>query len=137
MQPPSFRVPRHHGQSDTLIHFCGRARPSAAADVASLTASQRLDTILRTGVLRAFPPYGGSWPVICFSESDSSGVEALLRYGDFQPWGLIVQRDWVWRQGGGPVWYVREDMTVATSSLDERTPLMAGAHRASTQRLVA
>lgn len=90
-------------------------------DVASLTASQRLDSILRTGVLRAFPPYGRSWPVVCFSESDSGGGEALLRYSDFQPWGVVVRRDWVWANGGGPVWYVRDDVTPATVGLDERT----------------
>ena len=120
VQPQPLRVPRHPGQSDTLVHFCGRARPSTSPDVANLTAPQRLDSILRTGVLRAFPPYGRPWPVVCFSESDSGGVEALLRYSDFQPWGVVVRRDWVWANGGGPVWYVRDDVTPATVGLDER-----------------
>ncbi len=117
----ALRFPIHPGQSDTLVHFTGRARPSASRDVAHLTPEARLDAILRTGALRAFGTYQSAWPVVCFSESDSGGVEALLRHGQFQPWGVVVRRDWVWRRGGGPVWYARDDVVGAASELDERT----------------
>lgn len=32
-----------------------------------------------------------------------------------------MRRDWVWANGGGPVWYVRDDVAPATGGLDERT----------------
>ena len=35
-------------------------------------------SILREGRLRAYPPYGSTWPVVSFSESDTGGVEAML-----------------------------------------------------------
>jgi hypothetical protein len=116
-----FRFPVHPGQSDTLVHFCGRGRPSASPAVEHLNPKDRLDSILRTGALWPFPPYGSNWPVVCFSESDSGGVEALLRFAAWEPWGIVVRRDWVWRGGGGPVWYIRDDLGQATAGLDERT----------------
>ena len=121
--PLPFRPPVHPGQSDTLVHFCGRGRRSASIDVAHLSAPERLDSILRDGALRASATFGWStWPVACFSESDSGGVEAMLSIAGWEPWGLVVRRDWAWAQGGGPVWYVREDMMAAVAdALDDRT----------------
>ncbi len=118
---PPLRRPLHPGQADTLVHFCGRGRYTTAADVADLTADGRLDSILREGALRAYPPYGSSSPVVCFSESDTGGVEAMLSVAGWEPWGVIVSRDWVWRQGGGPVWYVRDEVrALLEPRLDER-----------------
>jgi len=38
------------------------------------------------------------------------------------PWGVVLCRSWVWDQGGGPVWYVRDDVTSsARKALDART----------------
>jgi hypothetical protein len=116
--PLPFRPAVHPGQADTLVHFCGRGRPTVAEDVASLEPSERLDSILWEGRIRAFRPYGGTRPVVCFSESDRGGVEALLEVAGWQPWGLVVRRDWAWSLGGGPVWYVRDDLrSQAASSL--------------------
>ena len=66
----------HPGQADTLVHFCGRARPTNAPEVAFLSPEERLSNIVAEEVLRAHPTYGNPNSVVCFSESDHGGVEA-------------------------------------------------------------
>jgi hypothetical protein len=107
---PLLRQIAHPGQAETLVHLCGRPRSSAPPDVLHLTPAERLERIVQTGLLRAFPPYGSSWPVISFTESDVGGVAALIGSGGWQPWGIVTTRGFVWENGGGPVWYVRSDM---------------------------
>ena len=109
------RSPIHPGQADTLVHFCGRGRPSASPEVATLAAPDRLEWILGEHRIRAFPPFvspefGTAQPVVCFSESDSGGVEAILRFAGWEAWGIVVRRQWAWNSGGGPVWYARDDI---------------------------
>lgn len=110
MQPNALRPIAHPGQSDTLVHFCGRARPATAPEVAFLSPEERLGNIVAEEEFRAFPTFGGPSRVVCFSESDPLGVEALLKRSHFQGWGVVVRRDWVWSRGGGPVWYVRDNI---------------------------
>lgn len=99
----------HPGQSEFLVHFCGRARQDLAPEVAFLTPDERLGNIVAEERLRAHATYDNPTPVVCFSESDQRGVEALLRHFHFHGWGIVVQRTWAWAAGGGPVWYVNND----------------------------
>jgi hypothetical protein len=99
----------HPGQSETLVHFCGRARPSFAPEVVFLSPADRLSNIVAEGVLRAHRAPGSSAPVVCLSESDPDGVAAMLERSGFAGWGVVFRRQWVWDEGGGPVWYARSD----------------------------
>ncbi len=113
----------HPGQADTLVHFCGRARPTNAPEVAFLSPEERLSNIVAEEVLRAHPTFGNPNPVVCFSESDHGGVEALLRHFQFEGWGVIVERQWAWSAGGGPVWYARSEMWERVCSQVDRDAL--------------
>lgn len=109
VQPPLFRPVSHPGQSEYMVHFCGRGR-EAAESVKHLSAQQRLESILTEGLMRAFPSYWSPWPVACFSESNPDGIKALIASNGFHSWGLVLSREAVWKRGGGPVWYIRGDM---------------------------
>lgn len=92
------------------MHFTGRARQQFAPEVFFLTPEERLDVIIHEERLLAFKPYCGPVDVVCFSESDKAGVAALLSRGLFAGWGVVLRRSWLWDAGGGPAWYVRDDM---------------------------
>jgi hypothetical protein len=96
-------------QSDLLIHLTGRrgtATPGLPADITSMTARQRLDTIVRSSTLRGFPPFGcTTQPVISFAECRDAHLIDLIDRG-YEPWGLVFARQWVSDHGGGPVWPV-------------------------------
>lgn len=100
----------HPGQSETLVHFTGRARKQYAPEVYFLTPTGILDLILTEERLLAKPPFGTDRRTVCLSESDASGVEALLSIGQFEGWGVVLRRNWVWQMGGGPIWYARDDV---------------------------
>jgi hypothetical protein len=121
--PPLLRSPIHPGQADTLVHFCSRGRRSAAPDVAHLAANERLDSILGDEALRAFPPYGSSWPVVCFSERRHRWRRSHAVARRLGAVGCCRQpRLGVWQQGGGPVSYVRDEVRADIApNLDERT----------------
>jgi hypothetical protein len=74
--------------------------------IANLSAQQRLEQILRQGLLRGFPPFGADTPAICMSEARDDHLIDLIGRGN-EPWGLVFSRQWVVDQGGGPVWPVR------------------------------
>lgn len=100
----------HPGQAETLVHFTGRARKQYAPEVYFLTPPGILDLIVTEERLLAKPTFGTDRRVVCLSESNISGVEALLSTGQFEGWGVVLRRDWVWRNGGGPIWYARHDV---------------------------
>lgn len=109
----------HPGQSEGLVHFTGRARPSFAPEVALMSPRDRLDSIISDRALIGHCVPGSSRPVVCFSESNRSHTAALLRRAGFAGWGVVMSRQWVWDAGGGPVWYVRDDnWSTVRSSLD-------------------
>lgn len=59
------------------------------------------------GTPSGFPVFGGKDPVVCLTESTWSGFKFLVGKRGYQPWGLIIDRESVYRAGGGPVWYAR------------------------------
>lgn len=123
-QPMPFREPIRPGQAGTLVHFCGRgvAATSAPQEILELTPQQRLEGIIGDRMIRASQPFGLSYPVVSFSECDHGGVQAMLAQAGWDAWGIVVTRDWVWSNGGGPVWYVRDDAHAdARSLLDGRS----------------
>ncbi len=103
---PQLRPALHPGQSDTLVHFCGRARQSFSM----LSPSERLERILYEGRISGTNPYGSTMPAVCLSESTIDGIRTLIEAGGFEPWAVVLSRAWVWDQGGGPVWYVRDEL---------------------------
>lgn len=40
----------------------------------------------------------------------------MLSRGHFEAGGIVLSRDWVWTQGGGPVWYTRDDVWQVVNS---------------------
>lgn len=110
----------HPGQAETLVHFTGRARKQYAPEVYFLTPAGILDLIVTEERLLAKPTFGTDRRVVCLSESDTSGVEALLSTGQFEGWGVVLRRDWVWRMGGGPIWYARDDAWQAVRDRDDQ-----------------
>ena len=108
--PSRLRAISHPGQAETLVHFTGRARKEYAPEVYFETPKGILDLICTEERLLAKPPYGSTSRTVCLSESDPAGVKALLSRGHFEGWGIVLSRDWVWEQGGGPVWYTRDDV---------------------------
>ena len=98
----------HPGQSECLVHFCGRGNAFQTTD--GLTPQQRLDSIFHSGGFQASIALTRAWPVVCFSESTPRGVEKLLGPKRWDGWGIVVSRDWVWERGGGPIWYARDDL---------------------------
>lgn len=109
----------HPGQSEGLVHFTGRARPSFAPEVALMTPRQRLDSIISDRALIGHAVPGADQPVVCLSESNRTHAAALLSGADFAGWAVVLDRQWIWDAGGGPVWYVRDDRwATVLSSLD-------------------
>jgi hypothetical protein len=105
LSSPLLRPVLNPGQADTLVHLCGRARQSEGH-----AAETVLSRILDEGRIRASCPYGARWPFVSFTEGGPDGVQALLAAGLYQPWGLVVTRDWAYQRGGGPAWYARTEV---------------------------
>ena len=103
--------PDHPELSQHLVHLTGRSRGTNAVDpgIRQMTAEQRLAAILQSGTLRAFPPYGGSSPVVSFSECGADGTAYMISDMGFEPWGIIVPRQFVYDAGGNPVMHVRPE----------------------------
>ncbi|MFE7524640.1 hypothetical protein ACFU7Y_02850 [Kitasatospora sp. NPDC057542] len=100
-------------QSEELVHFTGRPAgrpptPDVPPEIRGMSAPERLDSILTSEIIRAFPPFGATKPVISFSESPPSHLAYLIRDKGFPPWGVVVQRGAVLRHGGGSVAYLPE-----------------------------
>ncbi|MER6918844.1 hypothetical protein [Streptomyces spiralis] len=74
-----------------------------------MTASERLDSILRGEVLRSSQPYGAERACLCFSESPPDHLAHLIADRQFEPYGIVVTREGVLDAGGGAVAYVPED----------------------------
>lgn len=100
-------------QWDYLVHFTGRARgksSSVPVNIQRKSARERFDDILQQGAIHAFRPYGGGPPVVSFTEAVQSSLEHLIDADQFEPWGLVFAKSTVYAEGGGPVWYVRDDL---------------------------
>lgn len=72
-----------------------------------MASEARLDAILTAGAIRGFTGFRGGLPVVCFTESNP---DHLIGQDRFAPWGIAVTRQWVYDQGGGPIWYTRQDV---------------------------
>jgi hypothetical protein len=82
-----------------------------------LTPEQRLDAILWDEKLTGSPPYGTSWPTVCFTESRPDGLAFLFREKGWSPWGIVLNRDWIASAGGCPAWHVPERELVEVRQL--------------------
>jgi hypothetical protein len=104
-------------QSDFLIHFTGRGgRPHPGwvdADIRSMSAQERLKSIVSSGLMRPFPPYGADMPCVCFSETTIEHLRFLLGDRRYLPWGIVLTRQQVLLRGGGTVAYIQDEETLA------------------------
>lgn len=107
---PPLRPVEHPDMSGFLTHFCDRSRPQAVPQhVSSMSAQDRLASILWRSELWAFTTYSGGDPAVCLTEATINGLGFLVRRRQYQPWGLVLDRQRVYDAGGGPVWYARGD----------------------------
>jgi hypothetical protein len=117
------RPAEHPDLSDSLVHFTGRARPAAPQVpqwIRDQTPDQRLESILRSAAFVPSVSYSGGWPAVCFTESTVAGLEYLIERQGFHPWGLMIDRQWVFDQGGAPVWHYRSEDEAEIRELSPR-----------------
>lgn len=108
--PAELRRVEHPDLSPVLFHFCARGqKPNdyIPEEIWRMSAPERLASILWEGRPRAFVTFSQGDPAVCFTEATRPGFEFLVTQLAYQPWGLIVDRDSVYRAGGGPIWYAR------------------------------
>lgn len=122
MTTSRLRAADHPDLSDELTHFTGRARQETSVEpwIRQMTPAQRLNSILRDGLLLPAVTYSGGQPAACFTESTQAGLKYLIRSQGFDSWGLVVDRQWVYDQGGAPVWYYRDDDRAEIDGLSDR-----------------
>lgn len=99
-------------QSDLLFHFCGRTgklNSYVPSRIASMTAADRLESIIIEEQLLGFPPFGAGsdQQTVCFSEAPVDHLKWLMRQRGWLPWAVIFTRQTIYNAGGGPVWYAR------------------------------
>lgn len=102
------------GQSALLTHFCGKRQGATSGqevpdDIHQASPPERLDRILGSAKLRAFPPFGAmaNQPMLCLSESTDAHLTYLIRECGWPAWGLVFSRRWVYDHGGAPVRHLR------------------------------
>ncbi|MEW2357886.1 hypothetical protein [Spirillospora sp. NPDC029432] len=107
---PPLLMPTGPGQSDLLIHFCGRREnslftPDVPADIREMNPEQRLDAILTSQSIRAFTPFRAHVPAVCLSESPGLHLVHMIRDRGMLPWGILLRRSDVIAAGGGGIAY--------------------------------
>lgn len=112
MQINELRRYRHPDISDFVVHFSGRsstAGPGVPSGILTMKDWERLGQILVDQWIKAFPPFGTSEPVVCFTVCTTAGIKTLMSDRRYTPCGVAFSKDFVFRRGGGPALYVRGD----------------------------
>jgi hypothetical protein len=96
---------------NNVVHVTGRRRTdrNLPPRIRAMAPEQRLEWIIRDGMIRARRIYGAPRPVACFTETTPSGLERLFEEERFEPWGIVFTKEFVYSQRGAPVHYVRSD----------------------------
>lgn len=115
------RPVQHPDMSALITHFADRGRPQALPPYLNqLDARGRIESILWGNRLRAFITWSGGDPAVCFTEATVLGLQYLIGQVGYSPWGLVFDRQSVYDEGGGPVWYARADEYLAIKDLGPR-----------------
>ncbi len=112
MQINRLRTYKQPDLSDHVAHFTGRSgnRPAEVPkSVVDKADWDRLATILIDRQIRAFPTFGNDLPAVCFTECTLAGIKTLMKEKRYTPCGIVFDKDFVFREGGGPAFYVRGD----------------------------
>jgi hypothetical protein len=110
----------------TLIHFTGRPRAGATLpNGVPPTAEGRLTNLVMTDLIRASVTHRTTGPVVCFSELSDIALRTQLsrgftRRGPYQPWAVVLRKDFLVQWGARPVWYMSSDEMESTASLPTR-----------------
>lgn len=100
--------------SDHLVHF--------AKDVPATNAYDVMLTILGSGRLRAFSPFGfarngapdpSSQKAVCFSETPLHLLERIAQHRS--AYGIVFRKDFIMSKGGNPIWYAYKDQPVTSA----------------------
>ena len=105
---------------DLLFHFT-RGDPPSWKEIhghrfnMSITASQRLDKILREGALKGSSKWTYGIDTVCFTEAPIQEFNSLFALASiatedghrprYEPYGVAVSKKWLFEQGGRPVIY--------------------------------
>jgi hypothetical protein len=100
--------------SNYVVHLTGRQGKRVMEVPAAITKQspeERLESILYSGVIRAFPAFGiGSFDVVCFTECAPAAVQQTIKEAVYAPYGVAFTKQFVFELGGGPVLYIRGDL---------------------------
>jgi hypothetical protein len=102
----------HPDLSDHVVHFTGRTGTPGLGvppEISGMKDWERLGQILLDGRILAFPPFGTSAPVVCFTECTKIGIQTLMADGRYTPCGQAFTKDFALRNGAGPALYIRGD----------------------------
>lgn len=112
MQIHDLRQYGHPDLSDFVIHFVarwGKRNDEVPSDTYTLSPRDRLfDGVLASNEIRAYRVFFGWDEVVCFTECTPAGVTAMVR-DRYRPWGVAFSKDFLFKRGGGPAFYVRGD----------------------------
>lgn len=112
MQIHDLRRYGHPELSDFVIHFVsrwGRRNDEVPAAIHGMSPHDRLfDGVLASNEIKAYRVFFGWDEVVCFTECTPTGVSAMIR-DRYRPWGVAFTKDFVFKRGGGPAFYVRGD----------------------------
>lgn len=101
----------HPDLSDYVVHFTGRKGGypnSVPAHIRDEEPWSRLGHILAGLHIKAFPPFGSDVPTVCFTECTVAGIQSLMK-DRYPPCGVAFDKEFIFRRGGGPAYYVRGD----------------------------
>jgi hypothetical protein len=102
----------HPDLSDYVVHLVGRRgtkNDEVSKDIHDMSPRAKLfDGILTACEIKAFRVFFGWDQIVCFTECTPAGVSAMVR-DRYRPWGIAFSKDFVFKRGGGPAFYVRGD----------------------------
>lgn len=106
-----------HDKSEAVVHMTkdrspGIGFPEPAPEIGD--SRSRLIGILRDGKIRAsyirHMKYVTPTPIAAaFSEAMPQTIIQMVEFGNYAPWGIFVHKFHVFRQNGGPVFYVNNE----------------------------
>ena len=64
---------------------------------------------MKSQELIGFESFGSGSPVVCFCDGSWETLDWLVQQQRYEPWGLMLDKEYVYEVGGGPAYYVRDD----------------------------
>lgn len=109
-QPGILRAVQHPDLSEVLTHFCGRRRErrDLPQHIRSMSARERLESVLWEQQLQMFVTFSEGNPAVCFTEGRWAALKFMIEQRGYEPWALMFDRQSVYAANGGPAWHARD-----------------------------